>query len=479
MHGAKIKSMFISLFVGEFKIIKWRFSKAFILGFFGVILLYVGTAGIVSSTTAWYSRGDTFRHVDYVWRVYNHDIPRWYDGVQYKPFTDLTGPKKQGESANPPLFYIIHAPFVGPLLKEGKWQAAIAMGRAVNIMLGVACIAVLAWAGWLLGGKRKELFAITVPAFSVLLFRFTRLNMDYAIDPLFVTLSTLSLIANFKVLKSGLKRKYIIWIAVLSVLGMLTKAPYMVFMFINFLAIIIALFMHSKQTSKQKLIKGSLISAAILVLVCLATGWFYYFWNYKTNGNLFKSSPPGYTGGREHKSLYDVISSIRLWSFFYANYSPFPALSVTIASLAGSTYLRLGKKEVNKFFKDKARAIAIGLVFLSALGMFTVQVKFGIGYGAINFRYMLPAVLAFSLFLSYGLLGFDKMRGQVATFAVCCMAIPSVLALSGDLKDIYHACLRNGIPAVTPGILVMMIAIGLVLFSASLFTLTKSTKAKN
>ncbi len=476
MNGAKIKSIFDSLFTGEFRLFKWQFPKAFVLGFFSVVLLYVGTAGIVSSTTPWYSRGDTFRHVDYVWRVYNHDIPRWYDGVQYKPFTDLTGPKKQGESANPPLFYAIHAPFVGPLLKQGKWQSAIAVGRAINILLGIGCIIVLSWAGWLLGGKRKELFAITVPAFSVLLFRFARLNMDYAIDPLFVTLSTLSLIANYKILKSGLKKKYIIWVAVLSVLGMLTKAPYMVFMFINFLAIVIASFMHSKQTTKQKLIKGTVISAIILILVCLASGWFYYFWNYKTNGNLFKSSPPGYTGGRQHKSLFDVLSSMRLWGFFYANYSPFPALSVTIASLAGSTYLRLSKKEIRKFFKDRARAVAIALVFLSALGMFMVQVKFGIGYGAINFRYMLPAILAFSLFLSYGLLGFEKTRGQVAALAIIIIAGTSVLGLSGGPRAIYRASLDNNVYSLLPIALLIMIFIGTLILSTSLFVLTKKAK---
>lgn len=476
MNGAKIKSIFDSLFAGEFRLFKWQFPKAFVLGFFSVVLLYVGAAGIVSSTTPWYSRGDTFRHVDYVWRVYNHDIPRWYDGVQYKPFTDLTGPKKQGESANPPLFYAIHAPFVGPLLKQGKWQSAIAVGRAINILLGIGCIIVLSWAGWLLGGKRKELFAITVPAFSVLLFRFTRLNMDYAIDPLFVTLSTLSLIANYKILKSGLKKKYIIWIAVLSVLGMLTKAPYMVFMFINFLAIVIAIFMHSKQTAKQKLIKGSAISVIIFILVCLASGWFYYFWNYKTNGNLFKSSPPGYTGGRQYKSLMDVLSSIRLWGFFYANYSTLPALSVAITSLAGSTYLRLGRKEIGKFFKDRARAVAIGLVFLSALGMFLVQVKFGIGYGAINFRYMLPAILASSLFLSYGLLGFDKTRGQVAAFAIIGIAMTSVIGLSGGPRTIYKASLDNNVYSMLPVILIIMIFLGALLLSTSLFVLTKKTK---
>jgi len=200
-----------------------------IAGLLGVVFLYVSASGLISVTHPFFTgtNGDTMAHVDMIYRIYNGDLPKASDGIRYQPFIDLGGGNVyQRASGHPPLFHILHAPIVGPLLNAGEWQKAIALGRALNIFFGILCIFALAWAGWLFGGKRKALFAVAVPALAVLTYRFSRLNTDYALDGLLTLWTTLTLICLYKILQNGLRANYLIFLTLLSVAGMSTKICY-------------------------------------------------------------------------------------------------------------------------------------------------------------------------------------------------------------------------------------------------------------
>ncbi len=462
---------------GDLKFKNHKLPKMMLVGLLGVTFLYISVAGLVSVTTPWLARGDTVQHVDYTWRLWNGDIPRWSDGITYPPFVKLEGHKAEAASANPPLFYMIHAPFVGPLLNGGHWHKAIAVGRAINIFIGVLCIAVLAWAGWLFGGTRRALFAVAVPALSVLMYRFTRLNVDYALDALVVLWATLSLIFNYKILQYGLRRKYLIGLALISVAGMATKAPYIVFLLVSLLAIVIASLMHGKGSTPRRIIKGGLISAGIFALVLAAIGWFYYFRNYKSHGNWFSSSPPGYTGGRKIQSLHDVLTNKKLWGLLYSDFSVSATASVVLVSLALAGWLTTTRKAMRDYLGDRARAIAIGLMALTALGTFIVQIKFATGIGSINFRYLLPAILPISLFLSAGLLAFKTTKGQLVSLLVLAMAASSITSLtSSHFHGLYSATRANGIPGVVVSLLLLLFVLGATCLGWSLFDLSKSRK---
>lgn len=463
----------LNMFRGSIVLRSIKIPKAVITGIIAVIFLYTAVAGLVSTTAPWLVRGDTRQQVDYVWQVYNHKLPRFRDGIIYPPFIKIWGPKKQGVAANPPLFYLIHAPFVGPLLKQGRWQAAIALGRILNILLGVLCIFALSWAGWVYGGKRKGIFAVTVPALSVLMFRFTRLNTDYAIDVLLVFLATLSLIINYKLLQHGLQKKYLIAVAVLSVLGMATKAPYIVFLATSILAIVLASVMHGSKTMKKNFIKGASISTILILLVLLTIGWYYYFRNYRTSGSWFSASPSTYTGGRAYRSLTDVITSRKLWGLIYLNFAASQIASVVILCFSLSGTFNLTKERFVNFAKDKARLIALSLTILALFGVFATQIKFAVGYGSINFRYILPALLPIGLFLSFGLLEFKWTRGQLVSMAVLIMGGSTLHSLGANsLSVIRSAAAANHIWTGLPMVLLGLFILGAIILPVSLFVLS-------
>ncbi len=467
--------------------------KFMLIGILAVIFLYVGVAGTVSATAQWWvGTGDTVHHVDYIWRLHNGDIPKRTDGIQYPPFVKLGGQKPQIESANPPLFYALQAPLIGPLLNQDHWEKAIAVGRAINIFIGVICIIVLAWAGWLFGGRRREMFAVAVPALSVMTYRFTRLNLDYSVDALLLVFSTLSIIFIYKLLQNGLQKKYLAVLTLLSVAGMATKGPYIMFLGVTLLAIILASVVHGKKSTVKNILSGSAISAAILVITLICIGWFYYFWNYKVYGNWFTARPPEYRGNREVKSFHEVITSTSLWFIFYTGYAKAIAVSAAITSFATAGILIVKKSGIKKLLSDKPLHLTALLMALATIGIFATQIQHAVGIGAYNFRYMLPAMLPIALLMTYGLLEFKRARGQLVALAAAAAGYTSILAVAssstladrvsgfesadGNVNKLLTATSSNGLSDSILYILLGLCAIGAILLSVSLFRLSRSDR---
>lgn len=455
-----------------------KYSRAFLVGLLGTICMYVGVAGMTSVTVPWLTRGDTRQHVDYVWRLSHGDIPKWYDKIQYPPFKE-SRVKFQSASANPPLFYMIHAPFVGPLLNSGHWQVAILVGRIINIVIGIGCIFALAWGAWLVGGKHKELLAVAVPAIVVMFYRFTRLNQDYALDALLLLLSTLSLVTCIKIIQQGLRRRYIAALVLLSVLGMATKAPYLVFLVTNVLTLIYAATDNAQRLSKKHILKAITLVSMLLFVVVLSIGWFYYFWNYKTNGGWFHSSPADYTGGRPYQSLTTILLNGKIAQLLYAEYSRNILLSVALSATAVAGYYTLTIREVRRYLHDpRARAVIV-LLLLAFIGTLLTQVKFATGYGAINFRYLIPALFPLGLFMTYGLLRFKNLRGLTVSLSAFFLGISTFTALGGGgFRTLFRMTAGNGLPYVFTGALLIMFILGSLALVSALYVLTGQKLAK-
>lgn len=464
------------------------------IGVIGVALMYIGTSGIISTVAPASLPGDTVEHADYAWRLYNGDIPRYEQGLHYEPFKEIKARSDvQTASANPPFFYLLQAPVMGPLMNAGNWDNAIMAGRTLNIFFGVLCVFALAWAGWLFGGRRKEILAVAVPAIGTLMYRFTTLNLNFALDALLVLLSTLAFINIYKLMKFGPKTKYLTSLTILSLLGMLTKAPYIAILAVSILAIFLSFVLNGGRDNKDNLKKGVLTAGGILLLVALASGWFYYFWNYRSNGTWFRSAPDSYTGGREYKSLRLVVGGAQLWGLFYANYAREAVFSIAMTSFAAAGIISIKQSKFRALLKDRAMFAAAALMALATLGIFLTQITHAVGYGALNFRYLLPVLLPISLVLSYGLLEFRWTKGQLVSIASIYMGatailaaatsttisklIPSVNESSRSLGKVYIATRENGVNGLITTLLLLSFVAGSVILAISLYKLSSRSKA--
>ncbi len=441
-----------------------KIQKGVLVGLVGVIMAYGSVAGIVSVATPWWlGVGDTPRHIDYAWSVYNLHLPTYDEGLQYPVFNQLRGGQysKQNAAKNPPLFYVIHAPFMGPLMKSGHWHAAIAVGRFINIILGVLCIMALAWAGWLYGGRIKNAMAVSVPAIASLTYDFTVLNQNFASDVLLVLLSTLTIVNWYKLINNGLRRRYVASLILLSILGMATKGTYIVFLVANVLALFLAALLYVKGGRARQIYVATKYSALLGLGVLVAIGW-YYVRNRIIAGSWYSNGAGG-AGGRVYKSLHTVITSSTLWGMFYTRLSVGKVWSTiwTVVSLVAVIEAVLSNKLSVQ--KNKKAITLCCLIGLSVLGIFLTQLVWAIGYGGFYFRYFLPVIGVFGLVISYGLLQFCHWRGQLVTILVSGMTlltvknipglssikamIPESAAAHGVLGKLSVEASHNGIPA--------------------------------
>jgi hypothetical protein len=182
------------------------------------------------------------------------------------------------------------------------------------------------------------------------------------------------------------------------------------------------------------------------------------------------------------------MTSPKLWGIFYQHSSSVPFLSTAISSIALAGFINLPKKIFIKLFKDKVLSTMVVLMALAIIGIFITQIRLAVGYGSINFRYMLAVLLPISLFMSYGLLEFKNMRGQLVSFAAITMGaltilpvatsttvlelVPKVGEAGNRISKIFAATDSNGLPIVLPILLFVFFAIGSTLLVLSLFNLT-------
>ncbi|MDQ3123752.1 MAG: hypothetical protein M3Q14_03670 [bacterium] len=467
-----------------------------IMGLVGVALMYVGVAGIVSTTTPWWlGRGDAPRHIDYAYSLYKKDIPQFSDPLRYPVFNSLADGnyRDQPAAVNPPLFYLLHAPLIGPFLESGNWKDAIAIGRAFNIFIGVICIIALAWGGWLFGGKRKPLIAIAVPAFGVMTHNFTSLNQNYAVDVLLILLTTLSFILAYKIILHGPTKKYILYLALLSFLGMSTKATYVVFLLISFIAVVIATMTHGRESKKKNLFRGIIISGLIGALVLFTVGWYYFFQNFVESGNWVSAAPDNYgSTGRPYKSLNDVLTSSGLWGMLYERIAATKMVSILITAVATMGVATIyDKYRLRKFRYNKSITITALLMFIATLGILFTQIFHSVGYGGFYFRYFLPVLLPIALFFSYGLLELRWLRGQLVTITAILMAattiditvkgsafkqlIPGISSVGSTEGMVKIAALNNGFNIYLVILLYAIILLGIFILGLSLFLLSSAT----
>lgn len=470
------------------------------IGIIGVLLMYIGTAGMLSTSLPWWiGKGDSALHLDYIYRLSSGEIPKYHEFVEYPVFHQIEkGYKTQINRAgnNPPLFYIIHTPFVGPLLNSHNWKTAIGVGRAINMVFGVMAILALAWAGWLYGGKRKALMAVAVPAAGGLMYQFTSLNQNYALDALLVTLGVLTMIVWHKLLDHGFKKPYVWALFLLSIAGMSTKATYAVFVGISVFVIFVVAYLHGKGTNKRRFITGATMSALLGLCILISIGWFYYYWNYKTSGKWYTAELPGDFKSRPYKSLPRVLISSGFWANFYGRITAHVNLSIliTVLSAAGLIWAA-AKTKLQALKNDKVLAIHILLLLLVFAGTTLTQITHAWGIGNFSFRYFLPAILVFSLFIAYGLLEFKRDRGIIFSLILVAMAInsvyttarldntaakvPAVTTTQNIIEKLNIANQSNGFPEFVLVLLLLLLAAGVATTIAAIIILTKPAVRKS
>lgn len=462
------------------------------VGLLGVMFAYFGGAFLFASTTQWYGTGDSPLHLDYVWQVTQGKLPNFNEGVLYGPLLEVREQPIHYVSQHPPLFYVLLAPFLAPFLENGDWKHAMAVGRAVNIIIGLALGLSLAWAGRTFGGRQKELFTVAVPFIGLLALTVIRNSADVLNDTLGLVWVVCALTLAYKILKSGVSRKNLAMISAILTLGMSTRASYIATLGVVVLAVMAAVYLHSAKDSHiRRIVRASGVAAAVLAPVLVAIGWFYWR-NYQASGSWARSGAQSWISDiRPYKSLLDVLTNADLYTapmkiFHTAYLWGVAAVSfiVGFGSIIHSQWKRLFKGA------NKTTLVSGGLLAVYVLLVYGMQIDHAVGYGQFSARYFLSLLMPITVVIVYGLVLIEKARGQlVVLFGGLSMyglvlgikgfldtkVSPATYAGLGYVDSFRVAAADNGVPF---SLVVMSVIIGLVGFSIVSLSLFKLTPGK-
>ena len=90
----------------------------------------------------YFGGADERLHLDYAWQLSHGNFPQFYEGAKVPLYR--RPPPVQFVAHHPPLYYALQAPLVRFFVDvKGDLNAAAMAARAVNIGLGIACVAAL------------------------------------------------------------------------------------------------------------------------------------------------------------------------------------------------------------------------------------------------------------------------------------------------------------------------------------------------
>lgn len=480
----------------------WKEHKWFIIGLTGVVLTFIGGAGLRTTTIPWLVSADAPFHLDYAWQVYQGNLPVAVEGIQM-PINKAFHPTHLAVQ-HPPLYYTILAPFVGPFLANGEWQIATFMGRLLSLGSGLLSTLALSWMAWVIGGRYKYVLAIAAPAIAITFVPFLGHTSAVYNDVLVVLMTIVALTLSILTIRNGPSALYIVCLTLVSLLGMASRVSFFSVLGLVLISLVLSFIIHGKNTRTKEILKGIKYATVVAIVVLIGTGWFYYFHNFKVSGSFISAWPDSVqqtvSPGRNYKPLVQVVTSSNLWSLVplrlfgrslinigghTLNY--WISLTVFGLGVAGSIAWLIKEKAWRMLDKTHKIPLIIAGILIAHFGLiFAQQIVYATGYGAYNPRYLLPAWFVIGLALSFGFSAWRRLRGVGVVFAatVGWVAIinwtlytltgrTNISTEKGWLYLLQTGAEQNGFPGVIVPILLIAIMTGVILIGFALWNLTK------
>lgn len=465
------------------------------LGVVGATVTFASLALLSAFVFPPFLSADEIDHLDYAWRVGHGELPQFSDGVTLP----ADGPRHgtQFASQHPPLFYVVLAPVVTPLLDRGHWRVAVLVGRSMVILIGILVVLATAWAtSWLTARRDPRLIVGTTMTLAVLTSFVTTSSAIYN-DVLALLMAVLALGLAVRTIRMGARAWTVLSLAAVLAAGTATRAA-----FIALAVVVVPLVAFSRGPGNRRRITmkdARSIAGRLGMLIglpALVTGWFYAR-NVRLTGNWTGSQTDFGVKvlGRHRRALEDVVTDLDIWRRGFGGLFAQPAtrddtsamwkvvptivlLCVTVLAVVCAVR-SLRRTRVTS--PDVLVAIMLTATVAGVTAMFFGYVSQGGGW---NSRYLFPALLPLCLGAAYGLRGPRWGRGALL---VCFSVVGSILFLDQSARllryrtfaptdsawRVWHEGAElNGLPGmVVPGLLITAL-VGIILVATALWQLT-------
>jgi len=350
-------------------------------------------------------------HVDYAYQLWHGDFPVFEDGLVVVP-EGQPSPPVQFVAQHPPLFYLLLAPVVGPLVDAGHPQAAVSAARGVSLSIAVLGLLALAWAAAQLSDRRPWTWAVTSAAVAAPIVPFMRVGGSVYNDNLAVLFAVVALGLTVRILRKGWSPRLLFAVGLACGLGALSRATFVITLVAVTAGLCLAGWRHAQGGSGRRL--GVTAGLAVLPIgsALAVAGWFYRR-NIELTGTWTgaRSDYAQDNLGRTAQPITDVLTSSTYWQIplDLLRQSPehLPVLGRVLLLLL--LLLALVGWALRRGFRVELGVVA--LLALQAIGTLALTAGYiGTGGGTAG-RYLLPALFPLAAVLAAGVLAVGERVG--------------------------------------------------------------------
>lgn len=472
-------------------------NKPLVIGLIGITISFLAASILFMSSIPWLGLSDTALHLDYSWQVHKGQLPDFYKGAE-APLS-VNQPSVHFVSQHPPLYYLVLSPFVGSPIDSGDPQRAALIAGLITILLGLLCVYVFSWAGWVYGNKRRKEYAIAVPAILASLTPFIINSGALFNDILALLFASITIVLIAIIINKGINIRYGLLLSVVALLGMASRASFISSLLIILIAVPTAVFLHNPGGIWRKIRSSVFYNILVLAVIALGIGWFYRR-NLQLSGNWTQSAPQSWAKeilGRPYKSYREVITShkfiLLIPKGLYGkpsvdnSFSPSQVASVLVSlfTLFRGTYVSLKSKVLKKI--SRYDAIVYSLLSFHVALMIGQQLVHAEGYGGYSMRYVLPIWVPLGIAIAYAALSIKKARGLIVMLIVVTGWVSLFATIMEFLQTRWASLAQgqeglrlieyfvsnvNGLPAVILPVAIVAIILGSTLQAYSLWKLS-------
>ncbi|MBT1678043.1 hypothetical protein [Curtobacterium aurantiacum] len=367
---------------------------------------------------------DESAHVDYVLRVWHGQLPVLLDGIRFRPGFGGT-PPVQWVAQHPPLYYVLLAPVIGPLVDAGHPVQAVVFGRLCNAVFAAAVVPSAAWAASRCFPGVVRLpgtVAVVTASTSVLV---VQGGVVYN-DSLAALTCALACGVAGAALRSGVGPGLAVGGALVAAAGTTTRLTFALWLVAMVVAFALARTVRLGRL--HGLAARALVAAVPLAAAAAASGWF-WLRNQALTGS-FSGRPtawPGYTP-RPHWSEVEIVSMLGFWRQLFALFrgalpiaSPLPwvllllPVLLFVAALVARRLRPRGPADEDRW----PRRLVVAMLVVVTLLFVVVEIRYAAGGGAPLNRYTLTVLVPIALAMAAGFLAW----GRIGTWTALAWAV--------------------------------------------------------
>lgn len=476
-------------------------EPALVLGVAGAVVTFMSLALLNTIVHPPFLSADEIHHLDYAWRVGHGELPQFTDGITLP----AEGPRHstQWVFQHPPLFYALLAPIATPLLDAEHWRIATLASRVLVGVVGAVGVVAIAWSSARVTAKRDPALAVGAASVAATTTAYVGTSSAVYNDSLVVLLATVCLGLAALAIRHPRPTRHIALFVLTCAAGMATRASFIAILLVAGPFVVVAFALASpSEHATRRVGRATGAAAALVVLPLIASGWF-YLRNIGLTGHWtgMQAEYARDVLGRTARAPFDVVTDSVMWRRGFGGLLAQPVdvadtsilwrvvPTVLLATVFALAVARAGRWVVRARWSavwkpGVAIVMMLTLVAAAFVGMFFLYISRG---GGLNPRYLLPALLPFSLAAAAGLSLVDRARGLgVVVF----MVAAAFLSVEQSARLLRHRTFEpndsawsvwsqgaelNGIPGFAVAAMLAGAATGICMVATSLWRLTDTS----